>query len=221
MIHLPCFSKAEGAQICKILFSIQDAWDLRNKRAIQDTPSYKWYTVGAPLYLDSDLLGNYTEKSEVYNEVLRTNFKPYLDILLKVLAAHTGYKTELMADSNNHVSLVGFHIHTSGTLFTNFVSRMHTDLQWKSLAILLGQDPEVFEHNNHYTFTIPVMIPYMGAFLATPEGKVKYSLNKMLIHSGQEPHALTGTPFISLPNDYRIMMQGHAILINDTLYLYW
>lgn len=237
--EIPNFlGRAESAALLKNLFDRRQIWEARKERRV----SYRngdWYTLGSSLYLDlksEQQYGEYVEKSLYWQSMLNDpTIKPFLDeIRLRLEKNVFGKKTFFLADIDNQgiaktkmpVGYPGFHIFPGHETASAFFGRKHQDRQHEALfQIPLIKDN--FKKENvsmHFSFTIPLRLPYMGGGMllgSNLEEFYPYKENSLYMHSGHFDHAIA--PFMTpvLPSDWRITIQGHGFVYNENIYLYW
>jgi hypothetical protein len=68
--------------------------------------------------------------------------------------------------------------------------------------------------------TYPDDLPRMPAIRQTAPEVVPYHLGSALVHSGHVLHQIGATPSVQ-PDDLRITLQGHGLVVDDELVLYW
>lgn len=219
------------------LFQCQPLWEERTERAVKYRNA-RWFTLGTPLYLDlpsKESYAAYREKTEYFNRILTTTF---FDFTLEVgVAVATALgKSHVPLSAMMPVSYPGFHIFPPHETMGHFFGKWHQDLQYRVLPKMPGwpfdqllgsaNDIIVDEKLETYSFTMMLQMPYGGAALdcretAGIQWTHEYELGALVIHHGRFDHAIA--PFRSpvLPFDWRISIQGHAILHEDTVYTYW
>jgi hypothetical protein len=185
--------------------------------------SLPFFTLGMAAYLDAvPSAASPGRQAPYYADVLRRHHN-------RMLRAHFGPLLELVCDalgrwaersahcSDETSSLPGFHIHLAHPVFTQPVASRHRDLQFQ--RVFPGR---AIAPSRVLTFTLALSLPE-GAGLNMWSGDQvhfhPYRLGHMAVHSGLLPHQAVLFPGAS--EQPRIMLQGHALIDDGTLLLYW
>jgi hypothetical protein len=221
-------SSQECEKICNAVFSLKSLWRQRHS-------SEPYFTLGAASYLDA------IETAEKYFlEAAQLN--PHLweafTWIYEKLATHFAHKLTRAVEYDPQLALPGFHVYLFSKLFETPIASIHYDLQHG----LVGLAKFGEEISGIFSFTLVLGLPIHGGGLnwwniprqrftaLSTEEKSTYLLNHqqflsykigfLYTHSGKILHQTA--PGINLqPQDYRITLQGHAFLRNDTWILYW
>ena len=128
----------------------------------------------------------------------------------------------------------GFHIWAGAGIPTRPRASIHFDLQYQRLL----SRPGYARASGTVSFTLPVRLPAAGSSLRVwpcryPEDVarlpairwtepeiVPYQAGQAIVHSGHVLHQVGVTPSVR-PGDVRITLQGHGLLVDDHLVLYW
>jgi hypothetical protein len=184
-------------------------------------PSVPFYTLGMAAYLDSAKAA--APSSATYqqrilrnhsNALLLARFTPLYQQLCHTFATLYGVQTHLIADQ---AAVPGFHIHLPHPVFANDVASIHRDLQFQ----------QVFPHESlapHQvlTFTLPISLPPgsgLNLWRNSDKSFHPYHTGQLVIHSGLQTHQAVLSCTGSVPP--RIALQGHAVLREKSIELYW
>jgi hypothetical protein len=181
------------------------------------------YTFGGVSYL-----GDKLEKNKVYksNNFMRSLFSDLYDKLLENLRSMLKKNVVYKEDAY----LPGFHIFKSTYLFQYPIAEFHVDRQHTRNTWSEDCDLE-----KTISFTLPIDLPkdFSGLYLfnsdktcknrvAASQSKrslIKYIIGRIVLHSGNNYHIMK--PSKILNNEYRITLQGHGVLCNNTWYIFW
>lgn len=222
-------SPAEADGIVQQLFRLRSHWIMRNLYA-------PFYTLGAASYMDAigATAWRYKAWTPDQNKVLRENFAPLYDRVLRAIEQWTGERAQYAAD----LALPGFHIYLSSPLFEKPIASIHFDSQFN-----LHQWPTDADLENPISFTLSVALPKTGGGLITwdlPKSEVAgktinqvaamtrahasefhpYAVGHIAAHSGNLLHRAAPSRELSA-DDMRITLQGHGVRVNGTWQLYW
>lgn len=229
---------SECATLLVKLFSLKDLWeDRRGPR----TPNYRnghWYTLGASIYMDwpegprnEDSLPAFAQKTDYFNSVLKVHFASFYKSFAQRLGLEFfghEYDVQYLGNTYDLAPLPAFHIFPPEETFISPFGKVHRDLQWQQLIALPGFrfDPEKI-HDSHFTFTLPLALPYQGGGMLMPGETDKldrffmYEEGNLYVHSGQFPHMVLPLKAPVTMLDWRITFQGHGFIDDKTIYLYW
>src|SRR6266540_6772026 len=68
--------------------------------------------------------------------------------------------------------------------------------------------------------TYPADVAHLNIARSTSPEVVVYHLGSALVHSGHVLHQIGPTPSVQ-PEDLRVMLQGHGLVVDHALILYW
>jgi len=122
------------------LFGLQKHWIKRTT----EVSSGGLYTLGMASYLDGSTFDKSIDKIAEQNKVLKENFSPLFKIVRDLLSHIYGCKTYLGSESNEYVTLPGFHIYlpTDAFKLKNYYPYPHIDAQYKYIFDGKGICPE-------------------------------------------------------------------------------
>lgn len=198
------------------VMGLRTQWTARHK-------SLPFFTLGMAAYLDAvpsaaRAYGRPPYYAQAlrqhHNRILQSNFTPLLAQVCEALgrwANKRGYCSETLA------ALPGFHIHLDHPIFAQPVASRHRDLQFQ-----LVFPNRAIEPCQVLTYTLPLSLPEgSGLNLWSDHGLHfhPYQLGQMTIHSGLQPHQ--GVLFAGSHRPPRIMLQGHALIESEDIFLYW
>lgn len=214
-----------------IIYGLRESW---TNRGLGFLPIF---TLGTASYLDASQEDDtlYRQKAKIINPILASNFsylyKHLIEVLTKLLNMPVSYTEEL--------AYPGFHIFLASKLFEKPVASTHFDLQFKSIK--WNYDTVDFDHP--ISFTCPIAIPTSGSGLNYWEITTKansnlpladieemkstkevfylpYTLGKLVLHQGLTLHQIAPSTEL-LPDDERITLQGHGLICDGVMRLYW
>lgn len=225
-------SASECITVIRDLDELQEFWRPRH-------PSLPFYTMGLASYLDITSVSDrahYLNAVESNNRILKETFD-WLYLRLMGVLSETFQTPARYCEPK--FALPGFHIFGADQAFTVPRGSIHCDLQYS----LLDWSDFGEGYSEPISFTAAISIPEGGAGLNTwdlrneewkglsvPEKQRLVSSRKksfhayrrgeLVIHSGHHVHQIA--PMIRpQPTDRRITLQGHGLVCNETLYLYW
>jgi hypothetical protein len=219
---------AECDRVADAVLGLRDSWMARS-------PNAAFFTLGSNAYMD---LARATDPRSAYhwpaaraNAVLTRHFSDVYQALAAALHRATG----MPARYANDLALPGFHIWTEAGIPRTANTSVHFDLQYQRLLT----EPAYAGATGTVSFTLPVRLPTAGSSLLVWPGfdypadmtrlgsarrtapvAVDYHLGRALVHSGHVLHQIGPTPTVR-PGDLRIMLQGHGLVVDDELILYW
>jgi hypothetical protein len=226
-----CLTPQEREKTLEILYGLKDKWEPRMGAG------FPFYTLGAASYLDAGYEGEitYRVKAKKTNLLLKNNFQFLYDKVAETLEKSTGHKVvyeEIFA-------LPGFHIFQQTEMFSYPIASEHFDLQFKEL--FWGYKDIAYD--NPLSFTLAIKLPTEGSGLnywdifysdvkelskeKLEEIKNKkeihylpYEEGKMVVHSGLMLHQIAPLKKMN-PADERITLQGHGLICENTLRVFW
>ena len=183
-----------------------------------------FYTLEMAAYLDDN-----TQDDGIKLDYLAHNISSCNDLLVAYFAALYQQleccfyqRWGLVVRFNlRHLALPGFHIYEPHPFFEKLVASTHKDLQYRNL---FGHKARAHSEDV-MTFTLPLSTP-AGAGLNLWEDDscqdadlfVPYHSGELVVHSGLEQHQAV---INCTSGDERITLQGHGIIIEQQLILYW
>ncbi|MCE5317321.1 MAG: hypothetical protein LLG04_08155 [Parachlamydia sp.] len=197
---------------------------------------YPFYSLGANLYIDSssDDDSIYRKKAQEQNPILMANFSGLYDKLIALFQEVYDVPVTFV----DGFALPGFHIFLASKVFYEKGGSNHFDMQYQKIKWPYAD----IDYDNPISFTCPVALPMAGAGLqywditqdmvekmsGTEFAKARavephylgYSLGKLVLHQGLLLHQIAPTKEIN-PGDARITLQGHGLLCDGALRLYW
>ena len=221
----------ECAHICDIVMGLKELWVNRTAGFLP------FYTLGAASYLDHSLQHEevYTQAAQKYNPILSSHFPLLYERLTERLAEILG-KPVAYAEG---MALPGFHIFLSNIAFEYPMGSTHFDVQHQKFK--WKYDNVDLDHP--ISFTCAIALPKSGAGLnywkiSREEAKdlsetqlealkrsreqfyFPYTLGSLILHQEQFLHQIAPSKSLH-PDDQRITLQGHGILCDDIMRLYW
>ncbi|HEY9724539.1 MAG TPA: hypothetical protein V6D47_21235 [Oscillatoriaceae cyanobacterium] len=210
--------------------------DLR-ARWIQRHHEAPFYSLGAVSYLDAEggpeARARYEAIAARENPVLMAIFGDLIRRVAASISEHLGQPVRLTVKQ----ALPGFHVFLSHPGFEQQVAPIHTDKQYELLDWEGGVPEEVF------SVTLPIAVPEHGAWMnvwgvhsrdwpmVLPEGwqhqliqspkhHVSYTPGELVFHTGQFVHRIAPSRALG-PDDVRVTLQAHGVLLNGVWELYW
>ena len=198
------------------VLSLRSQWTARHV-------SLPFYTLGMAAYLDAvpsasraggPIPYHSTALRQHHNRLLQDKFAPLLDLTCEALGRWAKRRAHCNAGTT---ALPGFHIHLEHPLFMHPVASKHRDLQFQ--LVFPGREIAL---SQVLTFTLPLSLPEGAGMNLWSNGSRyfhPYHLGQMTVHSGLAPHQAVLFPGNLRPP--RIMLQGHGLIEDDSLLLYW
>jgi hypothetical protein len=226
--ELALLEPAECARVADAVLELRDSWRARS-------PKGAFFTLGSNAYMDlaraTDPRSAYHRPAARANTVLTRHFADVYQVLAAAVHRATGIPARYAGD----LALPGFHIWTAAGIPRTANSSVHFDLQYQRLLT----EPAYAGATGTLSFTLPVQLPAAGSSLlvwpdfgypadiprlasarGTAPVAVEYHLGRALVHSGHVLHQIGPTPTVR-PGDLRIMLQGHGLVVDGELILYW
>jgi hypothetical protein len=175
------------------------------------------------------------EKKTIYtiiknlNPILSDKFSWIYDNLIRFFETHLNKPVTLITDGG----IPGFHIFVSHWVSKYPIYSLHYDTESPVPSKWFDRDVD-----DYFSFTLPIRLPASGGglfmfdetsedisvnrkvFLRNrPKIKVHYEVGTMVIQDGRKYHMIA--PAIIHEGEYRMTLQGHGLLMNDTWYLYF
>jgi hypothetical protein len=224
-------SPEECAHISAIVMGLKEFWVNRTSGLLP------FYTLGAASYLDHSPTNEeaYAQAVQRYNPILESHFPKLYEQLLERFAEIL----KIPVVYAEGMALPGFHIFLSSIAFQYPMGSIHFDLQYQKFK--WGYEKVDKEHP--ISFTCPIAMPESGSGLnywkiSPKEGahlsaleleKLKqkheqfyfpYKLGTLVLHETQFLHQIAPSKNLQ-PDDCRITLQGHGLVCDDIMRLYW
>jgi hypothetical protein len=218
----------ECAEAADAVLDRRDDW-------ISRSPTGLFWTLGVNAYMDLARAGDpdasYFGPARRTNATLRQRFAPLYAKVADALEQDVGLPTRYADD----LALPGFHIWTGNGIPRTPSASIHFDLQYQRLLAR----PRYASASGVVSFTLPIRLPFEGSSLriwpeciygddglrrpevarSEPE-IVEYRLGRAIVHTGHVLHQIGATPSAT-PEDVRITLQGHGLVVDGELLLYW
>ena len=218
----------ECDEVAAAVLDLREDWTSRSG-------SGTFFTLGVNAYMDlahaADPTASYFEPARSANVMLRRRFAGLHERLAQVLGRELGLPTRYADD----LAMPGFHVWVGLGIPSRPGASIHFDLQYLRLLAR----PRYTHASGTVSFTVPVELPAAGASLRVWPGctypddayrvaavrqtepeVVPYHLGSALVHSGHVLHQVGASPSVR-PEDLRITLQGHGLVVDDVLVLYW
>jgi hypothetical protein len=224
--EIDVLSAAECDAVAEDVLSERGRWTPRS-------PTGLFATLGVNAYMDlasaADAEASYFGPARDSNRVLQ-RFAGVHGQLARALEREIGLPVRYADD----LAVPGFHIWDGAGIPTRPRASIHFDLQYQ----LLLSRPGYARASGTVSFTLPVRLPAAGSSLRVwpcryPEDVarlpairrtepeiVPYQAGHAIVHSGHVLHQVGVTPSVR-PDDVRITLQGHGLVVDDQLVLYW
>jgi len=225
--EIDVLSPAECDEVAAAVLSERDRWTSRS-------PTGMFATLGVNAYMDlapaADADAAYFGPARGSNLMLRQRFDGLHGKLAEAMETELGLPARYADD----LALPGFHIWAGAGIPTQPVTSIHFDLQYQRLLAR----PGYARATGTVSFTLPVRLPASGSSLRvwpcrypqdadrvpvirqTEPEIVPYHPGRAIVHSGHVLHQIGVTPSVR-PGDIRITLQGHGLVVDDELVLYW
>jgi hypothetical protein len=227
--YLDCLTSEECESIRKRVHSLKQHWVARIDEKIP------FYTLGAASYLDAEgkKESRYKGIAKRMNPILESHFSDLYARLSEVITHATSQKVEY----DKLLALPGFHIFLFSELFTQPLASKHFDLQFKLIDWARYQN---IDFENPISFTLSITLPASGGgmycwdLIYNPEvGRhsreeekeesktfIEYFPGKLVLHEGFMLHQIAPVKEMN-PTDERITLQGHGLICDGVMRLYW
>ena len=225
--EIDVLSPAECDEVATAVLGERDRWTSRS-------PTGMFATLGVNAYMDlapaADVDASYFGPVRGSNLVLRQRFDSLHGKLAEALETELGLPVRYADD----LARPGFHIWVGLGIPSQPLASIHFDLQYQRLLAR----PEYAHASGTVSFTLPVRLPAAGSSLRvwpchypadrhrvpairrTEPEIVPYHLGHAVVHSGHVLHQIGVTPTVR-PDDIRITLQGHGLVVGRQLVLYW
>lgn len=221
MTEIKVFTDTHRANILRQLFDRKELWENRDNRGRGWYRNAEWWTLGSALYLDGQLgLEEYILKVNYFNPILKLFFGKVIFDLVSEISNHTKFKIDFLS-SKFPVGFPGFHIFGPGECLSQFFGKMHSDHEYLPLLEIPSFPFKKEDILQHYSFTYILKLPYLGGGLMLENDYLQYREGILYLHDGNFKHAIAPYNWPVLPFDWRITIQGHGLLVKDTIYYYW
>lgn len=226
--EIDVLSVEECQDVTDAVLDLRDEWTRRS-------PTGLFFTLGVNAYMD---LANATDSGRAYhagaqrvNRLLEDRFGGVHSKLAEALTDAVGIPARYAYD----LALPGFHIWVGPGIPSTAEASIHFDLQYQRLL----QRAAYARAAGTVSFTLPIRLPAAGSSLrlwpsctypadaahlniarSTSPEVVPYHLGNALVHSGHVLHQIGPTPSVQ-PEDLRVMLQGHGLVVDHALILYW
>ncbi len=214
--HHAMLSAPECAHWTRIVMAAQPQWTRRH-------PVAPFYTLGMAAYLDCKPHIGASHASALYrqrilrdasNHWLMAQFTPLYEHLCTRVSEIYALPVQLIPDQ---AALPGFHIHLPHPSFGEDVASVHRDLQYQQVF-----PNETLAPEQVITFTLPISMPPGSGLNLWQEGAKTfhpYEVGELVIHSGLFTHqAVLRCAGLVAP---RIALQGHGVVRDNAVALYW
>jgi hypothetical protein len=225
--ELTVLEPAECHRVADAVLGLRDSWTPRSKEAA-------FFTLGSNAYMDlartADPRSAYHGPAARTNAVLARHFSDVYAVLAAALREAVGMPARYAED----LAWPGFHIWTEAAIPRTATTSVHFDLQYQRLLT----EPRYAGATGTLSFTLPVRLPAGSSLLvwpgvgypadvsrlrtarSAPPVAVEYHLGQALVHSGHILHQIGPTSVVR-PGDLRMMLQGHGLVVDGELILYW
>lgn len=215
----------------RIVHSLREYWV---NRAGSFLP---FFTLGAVSYLDAPKNDptRYLQAAQKYNPILMSHFPQLYETLKDTLSDIL----HMPVSFANDIGLPGFHIFLSSKCFESPIASVHFDVQYEALK---WDDYDKVDFDHPISFTCPIVLPSSGAGLnywdigeeakdmeqdafeklkaSKEQHFFPYKLGKLILHKGLTLHQIA--PCVDMkPDDERITLQGHGLVCDGIMRLYW
>jgi hypothetical protein len=225
--EIDVLSAVECDEVAGAVLGERDRWTPRSASGL-------FATLGVNAYMDlaqaPDANVSYFGPARGSNLMLKQRFAGVHGKLAEALERELGLPARYADD----LARPGFHIWAGAGIPTRPEASIHFDLQYQRLLTR----PEYAQASGTVSFTLPVRLPATGSSLRVwpcryPEDLdrvaairqtepeiVPYHLGRAVVHSGHVLHQIGVTPSVR-PDDIRITLQGHGLVVGESLVLYW
>ncbi len=225
--EIDVLSAGECQEVADAVLGDREAWTPRS-------PSGLFFTLGVNAYMDlahaADAHASYFGPARGANLLLKQRFAGVHAKLAQALEQELGLPTKYADD----LAMPGFHIWVGLGIPRRPGASIHFDLQYQRLLTR----PQYAHASGTVSFTLPVRLPAAGsslrvwpctypddvsrmaAFQQTDPEIVPYHLGRAIVHNGHVLHQIGATPSVQ-PGDFRITLQGHGLVVDEVLVLYW
>jgi hypothetical protein len=224
--RLDVLTSDECAEVADRLLALRGHWTRRN-------PADTFHTLGSNAYMDLAPVidsSGYDHRVGETNGLLREHFGAVYAALAAALATALG----LVVHYADDLALPGFHVWTAAGIPQRPTASLHFDLQY--LPVL--KRPGYAGATGTVSFTLPIRLPaagsslrvwpqfsYPGAGSARPGADdpplvIEYTPGCAVVHSGHVLHQIGVTDSVR-PDDLRITLQGHGLVLGGDLICYW
>ncbi len=226
--ELDVLTATECDRTADTVLGLRDHWAVRS-------PHQTFFTLGVNAYMDlaqaSEPVTSYDQPARSANRLLTESFAEVYRALAGALQDAMGLPVGYADD----LALPGFHVWTAAGIPQRPNASLHFDLQYRRLL----ERPAYAGATGTVSFTLPIRLPAAGSSLRVWPGigypdtqhrvpqattteplVVPYAVGRALVHSGHVLHQIGTTPTVE-PDDIRITLQGHGLVIRESVVLYW
>lgn len=176
----------------------------------------------------------YLQEADRLNPILKSNFPLLYEKLTETLSSILKMKVSFA----NGFGMPGFHIFLAAKMFENPIAPVHFDMNY----LPLKWDYEEVDFEHPISFTCPIKLPSSPAGLNywdigaeykdLPRNELEklketkeqhffpYHLGKLVLHRGLILHQIAPTKDMK-PDDERLTLQGHGLVCDGIMRLYW
>lgn len=206
------------------IFELKSYWENCSNDGIP------FYTLGVASYLHMSNKSAYYEKIKKINPILNNHFASLYDFLCLKMSEILNTDC-LIAEEQGYP---GFHLGFASDQATPPRFPPHFDLQFELLEWPFSH----VDTHNPISFTAAIAMPKQGTGLnywdigracshdervqllkSTPKQYFPYKLGELVVHQGSMLHQISG--HIENKEDERITLQGHGLLCDGKVRLYW
>lgn len=224
-------TREECEQVRRTLFQLKPHWKHRMGGVLP------FYSLGAASYMDSSAKDDsgYRVLAKKQNPLLKQHFQFVYDRLAQVLQQKMGLEVAY----EEELALPGFHIFLAHKMFEEPIASSHFDLQFNSIQWKYQN----VDNTHPISFTAAISLPTEGGGLyywdiTQEEAKgldrdaleqlktqrerkyLPYDIGKLALHKGLFLHQIAPGKNIR-QFESRITLQGHGLVCDDVLRLYW
>jgi len=226
--EIDVLSADECNEVADAVLDVRDDWTSRS-------PSGLFFTLGVNAYMDlaraTDSNASYFDPARGTNLMLKQRLAGLHGKLAQVLEQELSLPTRYADD----LAMPGFHIWVGLGIPRQPGASVHFDLQYQRLLTR----PLYANASGTVSFTLPIKLPAAGSSLRvwprctypddvsrlaavrqTDPELVHYHLGSAVVHSGHVLHQIGATASVQ-PDDLRITLQGHGLVVDGVLVLYW
>lgn len=224
-------TQEECKRVRDILFGLKEHWINRTSNFLP------FFSMGAASYLDVTT----NDQTAYYEAASRSNpiLERYFPSLYETLEEKLSDILQMPVGYAKSLALPGFHIFLADKIFENTIASTHFNMQFKPLK----WDYKNIDFEHPISFSCPIALPEAPSGLnyweITKEETTKlgqeeieqlksskemkfhsYSLGKLALHRGLILHQIA--PYQNIkPTDEHITLQGHGIVCDGKMRIYW
>lgn len=194
-----------------------------------------FFTLGAASYLDGRDYKQYLKLAQQMNPILLACFRDLYLLLAKAIEKETNETVKF----EERIALPGFHIFQYHPFFETQSGAVHFDLQYKEIP----WEYKTIDYDHPFSFTLPLSLPEAGGGLnfwdleydllknkshqeieqirhQTTKQFLPYKVGHLVIQKGLFLHQIAPSNTLK-HHDERITLQGHGLICDGVLRLYW